>query len=417
MRYCGLDFGTSNSTIGIMHESAIKMVPLEQDELTLPSALFFNFNTDEISFGRQAIQNYTRGDFGRLMRSMKSILGSSQMDEGTRIKQNFYSFDQIIAFFLDSLKQRAEEFSGQDLTAVTMGRPVHFNDNKPDLDQQAESHLEDIARSVGFKDVAFQFEPIAAAYDYEQQITKDQVALIIDMGGGTSDFTIIRLRKNNLNILDRQSDLLANHGIHIGGTDFDRHLSIQTIMHEFGMLAAYKDKPELNMPRHFYVDLTTWHRIHLLYERDAIRNLNELRIRCAEPEKLDALLRLLNQKDGHRLAQLVEQAKIELSNQKTTQIDLSFVLDNSVIALEQNQLNSAINNDVNKVFLAISETMTQAGISLDKVDTVFTTGGSTALPIVKHQIELMFPDADLVSGNLFTSVGRGLVTDAMKRFS
>ena len=165
MSLCGLDFGTSNSTVGVVIDQRATMVPLEKHprtgalETTLPSALFFDFEGDNISFGRHAIEDYTRGDFGRLMRSMKSILGSRQMDDGTQIKNKLYTFNDIIGFFMQSLKQRAEQFSNQALESVVLGRPVHFNDHHPDLDAAAEARLSEIARAVGFKTFPFSLNP------------------------------------------------------------------------------------------------------------------------------------------------------------------------------------------------------------------------------------------------------------------
>jgi hypothetical chaperone protein len=428
MTICGLDFGTSNSTVGVIKDNQAQMTPLEkhpsknQIETTLPSALFFDFETDEISFGRQAIENYTHGDFGRLMRSMKSILGSNQMDEGTQIKNKVYSFNDIIGFFMQSLKERAQDFTGETLSSVVLGRPVHFSDYHPELDAAAESRLADIAKSVGFQEVSFQYEPIAAAYDYEQQVMDEELALIIDIGGGTSDFTIIRLSKQSRDKSDRQEDILANHGIHIGGTDFDRHLSMATVMPYFGLGVAYKDKPTLTMPKHYFVDLATWHQIHRLYEPKIVRDIADLKLLMQEVAPLERLLTLLTQKDGHRLAGLVEQAKIDLSEHSEAAIDLSFLnrelqSDESIIhRANQPEMNAAIGHDVQRVFAAVDETLSQSGIAKSYIQTIFTTGGSTALPSVRALVQSTFPDAKWVSGDLFNSVGKGLVLEAARRY-
>ncbi|MBU2864728.1 Hsp70 family protein [Reinekea forsetii] len=431
MSICGLDFGTSNSTVGVVHQQQPLMVPLELNsqsgdfETTLPSALFFDFETDEIHFGREAIELYSRGEFGRLMRSMKSILGSKNMDEGTQIKHKRYAFNDIIGFFMASLKQRAEAFNQQSLESVVLGRPVHFNDHHPELDLAAQNRMADIAHSVGFKQVSFQYEPIAAAYDYEQQVDKEELALIIDIGGGTSDFTLIKLSKQNRLKAQRDDDLLANHGIHIGGTDFDRHLSMATVMPHFGLNSYYIDKPTLKMPRHYYVDLATWHRIHLLYDANVLRDIAELARESQDKQAMLRLAQLLKNKQGHKLAASVEQAKIDLSHQETTNIDLSYLVnlkghDNSEELLlnkaSQLDLANAIEADVNKVFAAIDDTLTQAGLQASQIDTLFTTGGSTALPSVKKLISEKFSQAKWISGDLFNSVGKGLLLDAQRRY-
>lgn len=282
--------------------------------------------------------------------------------------------------------------------------------------------MADIARSIGFKDISFQFEPIAAAYDYEQQVTNEELALIIDIGGGTSDFTLIKLSKENRAKSDRQSDIIANHGIHIGGTDFDRHLSLATVMPYFGLGLPYKEKPTLDMPKHYYVDLATWHCIHLLYEPAVHRDLADLRLMMSEREPIERLIKLLKQKDGHRLAGQMEQAKIDLSFNESSVIDLSFLTRDDLkveeidVAVNRQTLSEAIANDVGSVFSAIDETLNQAGIKASQIDTVFTTGGSTALSLVKETISQRFAESNWVSGDLFNSVGKGLVLEAKRRY-
>ncbi len=431
MTICGLDFGTSNSTIGVLHNGEHTMVPLEQDsqsnwQTTLPSALFFGFKNENIGFGRDAIERYTKGESGRFMRSMKSLLGSTTMGESTQVKNNFYTFDDIVGFFVGSLKQRAEKFLGEttdSLDSVVMGRPVYFNDTDYELDRAAEEHLGAIAKIAGFKNVSFQYEPIAAALDYERQVRSEELALIIDIGGGTSDFTLIRLSPERQLQAERQQDILGNHGIHIGGTDFDRLLSVAGVMPEFGLGMPMADRPSMEMPIHYYIDLATWHRIHLLYEREVLRGLTHLRLNVSDKQRLDKLLSILKFRKGHQLAAAVEQAKIELSEIPEAIVFLEnllpdesdVILDNCVIS--QAQLKNSLKRDVDKIFAAMDETLNQAGLARKDIDTVFTTGGSTALPMVKACIDASFPSARQVAGDLYNSVGSGLLMESVKRYS
>src|SRR5256886_3108727 len=147
-----------------------------------------------VLIGRRAVEAYVEGAPGRLMRSLKSVLGTSLIDETTRLGRARVSFRDVIAYYLGAVKRRAEQATGCELREVVHGRPVHFVDNAPDADRKAEDTLRTIARGIGFDEVTFQFEPIAAALDYERQITSEEVALIADIGGGTSDFSIVRLR-------------------------------------------------------------------------------------------------------------------------------------------------------------------------------------------------------------------------------
>ena len=171
----------------------------------------------------------------------------------------------MIAYYLGAVKRRAEQATGRELRDVVHGRPVHFVDNEPDADAKAEQTLREIAREIGFDEVTFQFEPIAAALDYERQISTEEIALIADIGGGTSDFSIVRLGPQRHGSADRASDILANDGVRIGGTDFDRQLSLGVVMPLFGFGSAMK-RAGLEVPSRYFHDLATWSNINRMYE-------------------------------------------------------------------------------------------------------------------------------------------------------
>ena len=192
MSACGLDFGTSNTTLGRMVDHVPVLVPLEAEHVTIPSAIFFE-RDGGVLIGRRAIDAYVDGTAGRLMRSLKSLLGTALIDETTQLGRERRTFRDVIAYYLGAVKRRAEQAAGVEFRSVVHGRPVHFVDNAPDADAKAEDTLREIARGLGFDDITFQFEPIAAALDYERQIAGEEIALIADIGGGTSDFSIVRL--------------------------------------------------------------------------------------------------------------------------------------------------------------------------------------------------------------------------------
>ncbi len=184
--FAGIDFGTSNSTVGVVRNGQPHLVALEGGQVTLPSAVFFNFEDGRICFGRQAIANYTDSVEGRLMRSLKSVLGSSLAHEKTRIKARSIGFMEIIGLFLGHLRKRLEE-DGGDLVFIGSTSAVSRSPGSSVYVATKAGIQEKAAHAQGFKHIAFQFEPIAAALDYEQRVTREELALIIDMGGGTSD--------------------------------------------------------------------------------------------------------------------------------------------------------------------------------------------------------------------------------------
>src|SRR3979490_520647 len=183
MSACGLGFGTSNTTLGTLDGQTPVLVALEAGQTTIPSAIFYEVD-GAVLIGRRAVEAYVDGVPGRLMRSLKSVLGTSLIDETTRLGRERTSFRDVIAYYLGAVKRRAEQATGRELRDVVHGRPVHFVDNADDADRKAEQTLREIAREIGFDDVTFQFEPIAAALDYERQIATEEVALLADIGGG-----------------------------------------------------------------------------------------------------------------------------------------------------------------------------------------------------------------------------------------
>ncbi|MEM9603399.1 MAG: Hsp70 family protein [Pseudomonadota bacterium] len=428
MALCGLDFGTSNSTLAVLRDGAPTMVPLETDaqgvtHTTLPSAIFFGFEDTATDVGRRAVSRYTAGEPGRLMRSMKSVLGTGLMGEHTQVLGRSLSYDDIIGLFVTRLRAAGNRvFDGQaELDAVVMGRPVFFNDSDPARDRAAEEHLATIARLAGFTDVSFQYEPIAAALDYESRVQGEELAVIIDVGGGTSDFTLIRLSAARHTDVDRSADVLANHGVHIGGTDFDRNLSVHGVMPTFGRGVPLAQRPSMVMPSYYYFDLATWHRIHLLYERHIARELVQVQRDLSDKRPVDRLLDVLKHRRGHHLAALVEQAKIALSEHEQVAVPLDTLLPAGTepvppCDLTRPMLHEAIGDAVASVFAALDETLTRAGLTHDRVDTVFTTGGSTALPLIADCCQRAFPTARHVAGDLYTSVGTGLLAEARKRY-
>ncbi len=413
---CGIDFGTSNSTLGIIHPQGARLLPLEGENLTIPSALFFNFDENQVSFGRTAIEDYIEGEFGRFMRSLKSILGTSLMNQGTHIKQRQVSYSEIIAQFIGEIKQRAEKQLGHELLQVVAGRPVHFIDGDKKADGAAQNALEAIYRQVGFKEVEFQFEPIAAAMDYEQQLDHEELALIIDIGGGTSDFTLIRLSPQGQNKADRQDDILATTGIHIGGNDFDRRFNLAKAMPALGMGSYMQGSSRLELPSAPYFDLATWHLIHNQYERSNIHRIEALKRQVEQPQLIDRLLTLLKNQDGHRLIGKIEQCKIALASELTSELDLRFIEPNLQLHTTREEFEEATTQEVEGIVHTIKESLQSAQIQPEQLNSIFLTGGTTGLPSVRQAVKALFPEGKLVEGDRFGSVGVGLAVDAVRRF-
>ena len=411
---CGLDFGTSNSTFGITQGAHARLLPLEDGKTTLPSVVFFNADEGHTRFGRQALAEYLEGYEGRLMRALKSILGTSLIDGRTEVHGHALPFRQLLTDFIGELKTRGEQAAGQPFDEAVLGRPVHFVDGDTTADQLAQDTLAAIARDVGFRHVEFQFEPIAAAFNYEATISGEELVLVVDIGGGTSDFSLVRLSPERARQIDRRSDILANAGIHIGGTDLDRALSLAAAMPLLGFKSLLANGAEV--PSGLYFNLATWHTINSVYARGVLPSLQDIFRNAQEKDKIERLIRLINLRAGHWLALQVEEAKIALSSTTETQLDLNQLSRDLRPSITREAFAQAIDPLVQKVESTLDELMQQANIHTNEVDTVFFTGGACGVPLLRARLAAHMPQARHVEGDLFGSIGMGLALDAGRKF-
>ena len=390
------------------------MLALEGNRTTLPSVVFFNSEEQETIFGRQALETYLAGYEGRLMRSLKSLLGTPLMDGQTEVLGKILPFRQLLEQFIQELKRRAESSAGVCFERAVLGRPVFFVDGDPAADRQAQQTLADIALATGFAEIEFQYEPIAAAFAYEAQVEQEQLVLVADIGGGTSDFSLVRLGPQRMNKLERRDDILASGGVHIGGTDFDKYLSLNTVMPELGMGGVLRSGNVL--PASIYFDLATWHTINAAYTSKARNQLHELRREVLDGSRFERLCQLVEQRDGHWLAHQVEQAKIALSVQQQASLSLERLSPTMALTIERAQLEQALSHLLTEIGATLESVLQDAGVRAEAVDTIFMTGGSSGMPALQHKLASLLPAAQLVKGDPFGSIGTGLAMDATRKF-
>lgn len=411
---CGIDFGTSNSTVALAGADGARLIALEGDHVTLPSAVFWDSDGAPPLFGRAAVAAYVGGEDGRLMRGLKSTLGSGLINERTRVGNRALSFRDILAAFFAHLKTRLDAVNGPT-TQVVLGRPVHFVDDDPAGDAAAQDVLADIARTTGFREIAFQYEPIAAALDYEQGVVAEELVLIVDIGGGTSDVSVVRVSPDRARKADRAGDILANDGIRLGGTDFDRLLSLAEVMPQLGFGSPTGSGKGL-MPKHYYLDLATWHRINFLYTARSMADLKALRHEADHPELLDRLIRVVAQRHGHSVAMAVEAAKIALSDAPVTRLGLSTFTGGPNPLARRETFEATVAGAVGRLQGLLTAVLGAAGVAPEAVGTVFMTGGSSSLPVLRSTVAALLPDARIATGDMFGSVGTGLALEARRRF-
>ncbi len=415
-RHCGLDFGTSNSTLATVRDGRPRLLALEDGRPTIPSAIFFRFEDGQPVFGRAAIAEYVGGTEGRMMRSLKSVLGSALFAERTRIGRKLLPFGDILGTFVGHLKTRAETEAGAGLDSVVAGRPVRFVDDDDAADAAAEAQLVAAVKSVGFAHVETQFEPIAAALDYELTLSEERLALVADLGGGTSDFTVIRLSPERSRAGDRKADILSTAGVHVGGTDFDRRLALTMVMPHLGQGTPTADGKRL-LPQGPYYDLSTWHRINRLYTREALSELRQTWREAAIPEPVELMIAIIEDRQGHNLLGAVEEAKIALSDESATAF--RFPVRERAVAdtFSRGDFDAAISEQVQRIGTTMDETLRRAGVAASAIDTLILTGGSAKVPRIEALFAARFPQTEIARTDPFGSVGLGLAIEAGRRFA
>lgn len=413
-RACGVDFGTSNSTVGHLCPGRADLLVLEDGRPGLPSAVFFNLDENSMHYGREAMTQYLEGYEGRLVRALKSLLGSSLIDAHTEVGGHALSFRHLLASFIGELRRRAEDAAGRPFDCAVLGRPVFFVDGKPEADRLAEDTLAEIARSAGFREISFQYEPIGAALHYERTLAREELVLVADIGGGTADFSLLRLSPERSRRTDRRDDLLANGGVHVGGTDFDRALSLACAMPLLGLGSRTTNGAML--PSQLYYQLATWHTIPLAYTRAAWADFLQMYRMSAERGLLDRLSRLIDRRAGHWLAQQVEEAKIALSGAVSAPLALDELSPGLGCQIQHVDFAAATAELVGQVAETVQELLVRAGVTAGAVDTVFFTGGGSGVSQLRQRIASLLPAARACEGDLFGSIGAGLAVEAARRY-
>jgi hypothetical chaperone protein len=402
----GIDFGTSNSAAALMDaHGVLQVVPLDGTRAEMPTAVFFNSETHSVLYGSEAMQAYLAGTEGRLLRSLKSLLGSSLMDEHTAVGDHSLRYFDIVVLFFKELKRRCEAHAGVALTRAMLGRPVHFVDDNPERDALAQATLGRAAIEAGFTHIAYQLEPIAAALDYEQRVAGETAVLVVDIGGGTSDFTAIRLNRARSTQADRRADILATTGVHIGGTDFDRLLDLSTVMPSLGY--KHIGKGNRPVPNSVFFDLSTWHLIHQAYTRKAMHFAKELWTDFSDQSLHARLMDALEGQYGHRMLAEVEAAKIACSiSGQNAAVHLEFLRGMAAPEVTADGMAQALQDAIAQVVRCAQDCVAASG--LQAVDVVYLTGGSSALRPLVAALQAAMPQATLVTGNRFGGVAAGL---------
>jgi hypothetical chaperone protein len=423
----GVDFGTTNSAIALAQpDGSTELASFMLDgrpTTTFRSVLYFN--PDDNSYGRQphaaagphAIESYRdagAGAGGRFIQSLKSFLASRLFD-GTHVFGWKFSLEELIAIILAALRDAAAAQFGPPRGRVIIGRPVHFvvggtGETDPERDVAALARLRAAAAQAGFEDVDFEYEPVAAAYQYERGLDHDELVLIGDFGGGTSDFCLIRLGPQARRANNRASTILAVDGVPLAGNAFDARMVRFAVSPALGLgtLRRSERGQELPIPSWIYSRLERWEDMSMLATPATLETLRELRRQALQPERLDALIELVHGDLGYLLYQEVERAKLALSGD--THTDFRFEIPPTTIArgIERQELETWIANDLERIRVCVDRLLERCGVSASAVDRVFLTGGSSLVPSVRQVFADRFGADRLRGGDELTTVARGL---------
>ncbi|GHC63664.1 Hsp70 family protein [Neogemmobacter tilapiae] len=407
MHRLAIDFGTSNSAAALAHEGGIYRIPIEGHADTLPTAVFFPVEGGPMRIGAAATASLIAGDEGRYMRALKSVLGLPLLHEKRFIGGRRQSLADIVAAFLAALRERAELHTGLVLRQALSGRPVHFHTADPAKDAQAEADLRACYHAAGFEDVRFLAEPEAAALASHQP--GRTLGLIVDIGGGTSDFSLFQSQGGH-------PEILASHGIRLGGTDFDQAVSMTHAMPLLGLegqLRRQLGTEVLPVPRAPYLELATWAKIPFLYNPETRRMAADMLKVAIDPRAIGRFCKVLDHELGHSLAFAVERGKIEANGEVPVgRIDMANIESELFVAVTAESLDAALARHRAALREAAHETLALADRAPHEVGEVILVGGSSLMRLVRDEIQQQFPRAQLRSADAFTAVVDGLALAA-----
>ncbi|PYF83526.1 MULTISPECIES: molecular chaperone [Marinomonas] len=443
---CGFDYGTSNCALGIVEDSAVRLVALEDEHAFLPSTLYAldrDLITEAVGrglkdiharqafaelrqnaltrakraryeediadedqtlfFGRAAFEEYFQWpEEGYFVKSPKSFLGGA----GLRA-EHIHFFEDIVTVMMQNIKQRAENSLGADITHTVIGRPVNFQGLDADAsNRQALEILTTAGKRAGFKEIEFLYEPIAAGLDFEKSLADNKTVLVVDIGGGTTDCAMVRMGPEYLKKEDRRSDFLAHTGERVGGNDLDIQIAGKHFMPLFGMDTLLKTG--LPMPTQLYWNAVTTNDVSAIATFNSMETKNQieqLRLDAANPKLIERFLRMREEKHNYHIVRSAEEAKIALSDSEHYSASLDYIEAALGADISRDQLAQSIASPLEKMLSLMKAAIEQAG---EKPDLIYMTGGSAKSPVIRDAIQASIGNIPVLDGDHFGSVAAGL---------
>jgi len=421
----GIDFGTTNSSIACVDGSGqvqlAKFPYLGSLTDSYRSLLYLQqvkeggVNILKSWTGPEGIEHYLSAEAtGRLIQSLKTYLTSRTL-QGTEVFGRRYTLEDLIGRILRDLRERAEHQFGNKISSAVVGRPVHFaGAEKEEDDRYAEARLKSAMELAGFESVEFEMEPVAAAHYYESLLDHDELILIGDFGGGTSDFSLIHVGPTVRRRGSASEAIVGNAGLGIAGDAFDAKIIRNLVSPALGAGSQLRSLDKiLTVPNWVYIRLERWHHLSLLRAKDVLDMLTGVRAQSLEPEKIGALIHFIKEDLGFHLHRAVQKVKCDLSNNSVTQFRFSNGFVDLVEDVERTSFEAWISEELEQIADCVDSLLSCAGVLPKDVDMVFLTGGSSFVPALRGIFETRFGEARIRGGNEFTSVASGLALKAI----
>src|SRR5665213_2614273 len=416
----GIDFGTTNSSIARAHGprdvQLAQFLYLGELADAYRSLLYMErvkegARTAVRSWsGPDGIEHYLSADpKGRLMQSLKSFLSSRSL-LSTEIFGRRYKLEDLIARILGDLRKKAEHQFGVPIQSAIVWRPVKFVGAETEEDNRyAEWRLREAFLAAGYESVEFELEPIAAARYYESTLDHEELILIGDFGGGTSDFSLLRVGPDIQRKGRTSADMLGNAGIGLAGDAFDAKIVRHLVAPALGAGSEMRFMNKiLSVPGWVYAKLEHWHHLSFLKARDVMEMLKDVQAHAIEPKKIAALTHLIKEDLGYQLHRSVQKVKSDLSSNASATFKFSDGVVNLEAVLKRSVFEEWIEEELKQIESCVDSLFISSGAQHKDVDAVFLTGGSSFVPAVRRIFERRFGTSRIRAGNEFTSVARGL---------
>ena len=409
MNTLAIDFGTSNTAAAVLVNGHPHLIEIEPGKTTLPTSLFFDYHTKSTIYGSAANAALTDGREGRFMRALKSVLGTPLVREQRQIHFERLTLIAAIARFLTMVRERAQATTGMTFTHALSGRPVRFHSANDARNAQAEIDLRDAYLLAGFTHVDFMFEPEAAALA-AGPLPKGKLGLIIDIGGGTSDFSIFERNGPNTRII-------GSHGVRLGGTDFDKAISLSRVMPLLGRGCDIRNdmgNGRYTAPNAVYNDMASWEKIPFLYTPEMRRLAAQFHKMGVDQKPFKRLFDTLDMEMGHDIAFAVEAGKIRANapDAETAAIDLRMIEPDLWARMGHSDLTDILADHAITMRDAAQQTLDDAGLRRDQIGQIVFVGGSSLMAVTQSTMIDLFPDAMLERTAAFTAVANGLAIAA-----